>query len=83
MKKIKVDFTDQKLTGNAGLLQVGQFAKKLGLEKIMERRISIQRGANAEYSVPIAVIMLTLGAFAGVKYMSEIDRTNVVTGGGR
>ena len=72
MKKVKVDFTDQKLTGNAGLVQVGQFAKKLGLEKILERHISIQRGANAEYSVPIAVMMLTLGAFAGVKHMSHM-----------
>jgi hypothetical protein len=72
VKKIKVEFTDQKLTGNAGLVQVGQFAKKLDLENILESHISIQRGANAEYSIPDAVMMLTMGALAGVKHMSHM-----------
>jgi hypothetical protein len=31
MKNVKVEFTEKNLTGNAGLVHVGRFAKKLGL----------------------------------------------------
>lgn len=51
MKPFRVEFTDNKLTGNAGLVHLGRFAKKLRLQNILERHISISRGENAKYDV--------------------------------
>ncbi len=72
MKPFRVEFTDNKLTGNAGLVHLGRFAKKLRLQNILERHISISRGENAKYDVPTAIIMLMLGALSGVKHLSHM-----------
>jgi hypothetical protein len=53
-----VEFSDNKLTGNAGLVHLGRFAKKLGVQDILERRLSISRGKNATYDVPLLLTML-------------------------
>ena len=72
VKPFRVEFTDNKLTGNAGLVHLGRFAKKLRLQNILERHISISRGENAKYDVPTAIIMLMLGALSGVKHLSHM-----------
>jgi len=72
VKQFRVEFTDNQLTGNAGLVHLGRFAKKLRLQNILERHISISRGENAKYDVPTAIIMLMLGALSGVKHLSHM-----------
>jgi len=61
MKKIKVEFTEKNLTGNAGLIRFGRFIKKLGLAGVLESRISIPCAANADYKVCDAVNNTYLG----------------------
>jgi Transposase DDE domain group 1 len=72
VKPFRVEFSDNKLTGNAGLVHLGRFAKKLGIQEILERRLSISRGANATYDVPLLLTMLMMGALSGVKHLSQM-----------
>jgi hypothetical protein len=72
VKPFRVEFSDNKLTGNAGLVHLGRFAKKLGLLNILDRHISISRGENARYDAPSAITMLMLGALSGVKHLSHM-----------
>ena len=71
MKPFRVEFTDNKLTGNAGLVLLGRFAKKLRLQNVLERHLCISRSENAKYDVPTGIIMLMLGALSGVKHLSQ------------
>lgn len=72
MKDVQVTFTGKNLTGNAGLIHVGRFAKKLGLQDILQESLTLERGANATYPVVEVVTMVTLGVLAGVKHMSHL-----------
>jgi len=72
VKPFRVEFSDNRLTGNAGLVHLGRFAKKLELQKTLERRLSIARGENAKYQVPAAIIMLIMGALSGVQHLSQM-----------
>jgi len=71
VKPFQVEFSDNQLTGNAGLVHLGRFAQKLGLRNILDRHISISRGGNAKYEVAEGIIMLMLGAVSGVKHLSQ------------
>jgi hypothetical protein len=72
VKPFRVEFSDNKLTGNAGLVHLGRFAKKLGVQDILERRLSISRGENATYDVPLLLTMVMMGALSGVKHLSQM-----------
>lgn len=72
MRTVHTQFNEKNLTGNAGLVHAGRFIDKLGLDKILERRIAIKRGANSEYSISEVILILTLGVIAGVKHMSHL-----------
>jgi len=72
MKHVEIECTGKKLTGNAGLVPVGKLMKKLGLTQLFETHISIERGANALYSVANASMMVMLGVIAGAKHMSHL-----------
>jgi len=80
MRKYHVQFTEKNLTANAGLVHLGQFAKKLDLHKMLEQDISIVRGPTAQVSVADAIIMLAMGVVAGAKHMSHLAllRTDAV-----
>ena len=71
MRKYYVTFSEKNLTGNAGLVHLGRFAEKLGLEKILQNTLTIQRGANADYQVADAILMLMMGVLAGIKHMAH------------
>ena len=51
MRSFHVQFSEKNLTGNAGLVHLGRFIDKLGLSQALEDGLSIERGANAKYSV--------------------------------
>ena len=48
MRKYYTTFSEKNLTGNAGLVHLARFAEKLGLAKMIEKTLTIQRGANAD-----------------------------------
>ena len=72
MRRFHVQFTEKNLTGNAGLVNFGRFAEKLGLDKILRQFITIKRAENADYQVTDVVIMLVMGVLAGVKHISHM-----------
>ena len=61
MRSFHVQFSEKNLTGNAGLVHLGRFIDKLGLSQALEDGLSIERGANAKYSVADTVLILALG----------------------
>ena len=58
VKRYKAEFTAKNLTGNAGLLNLGKFAEKVGLKSMLEQHLTIKRRSNARYSPADAVMML-------------------------
>jgi len=72
MRKFHTCFTEKNLTGNAGLLNIGRFAKKLELHKILDKHLTIERGPNADYQVNEVIMMLVFGVLAGAKHMSHM-----------
>lgn len=77
MKKFRTEFTAKNLTGNAGLLNLGKFAEKIGLKSMLERRLTIKRRTNAKYSHADAVMMLIMGVLAGAKHISHMGMLRV------
>jgi hypothetical protein len=73
VKPFRVEFSDNKLTGNAGLVHLGRFAKKLGLQEILERHLSISRGQTSIYNSSTSILMLMMGALIGVKHLSQLS----------
>ena len=72
MRKFHTKFSEKNLTGNAGLLNLGKFAEKLDLSKMLARHLSIERGPTANYQVSEVVMMLIMGTVVGVKHMSHM-----------
>ena len=72
MKTFTVEFTEKNLTRNAGLVHIGRFAEKLGLQRMLEQYITIERGANARYTPADAVMKLVMGVLAGARHMSDL-----------
>lgn len=72
MRKFHTQFNEKNLTGNAGLVHIGRFAKKLGLADILRRTINIKRGDNALYPVADVVMMVMFGVLAGAKHINQL-----------
>ena len=72
MRKFHTEFSEKNLTGNAGLLHLGRFVEKLGLPKILDNHITIERAPCADYKVSEVVVMLAFGVLVGVKHMSHM-----------
>ncbi len=72
MKLFRVEFSDNRLTGNAGLVHLGRFAQKLDLPNILKRHLSIARGENAAYDLSPIILMLMMGVLSGVKHLSQM-----------
>jgi hypothetical protein len=72
MRKFHTEFTAKNITGNAGLLLLGNFAEKIGLQKMLEQQISIKRAPQATYNVTDAITVLMFGVLAGAKHISHM-----------
>lgn len=72
MKNFHVKFTAKNLTGNAGLVHLGQFSEKLQLSKTLKKVISIERGHTANYEVANVVMMLMMGVLAFISHISHL-----------
>lgn len=80
MNTFHTQFTEQNLTGNAGTVLIGRFAKKLNLPKILDKHLSIERGESAEYQPAEVIMILAIAVIAGAKHISHlaIIRTDTV-----
>jgi len=72
MEHFKIEFSEKHLTGNAGLVQMGRFLKKLNMHQLLKSMISIERGATAEYHIADIVIVLIIGVLSGAKHISHL-----------
>jgi hypothetical protein len=72
MKRFTVEFTEKSVTGNAGLVHIGRFIKKLGLQQMLEGHLTIRRGANANYTAGDAVIKVIMGVLARARHISDV-----------
>jgi hypothetical protein len=71
LKTFSTECTAKILTKHAGLVNMGEFAEKIRLPGILEKRPTIKRGATADYEVPEIVMMVMMGALARAKHMSH------------
>jgi hypothetical protein len=70
----KPRFSEKRLTSRAGLIPMSRFIDKLGIEKMMDRMISIVRGPNANYSLGMILNTITLGVISGCRHLSDVVR---------
>ena len=72
VKTFSTEYTAKNLTKHAGLVNLGKFAEKIGLPGILEKRLTIERGATADYEMSEIVMMVMMGVLAGAKHMSHL-----------
>ena len=65
-------FTEQRLTGRAGLVMVARFARKLVLARIIDETVHVKRGANARYPLGMIMTGVALGIVSGCRHISHL-----------
>ena len=74
MGKFRVKFTAKNLTGNVGIVHLGEVSDKLQLSNTLKHIISIKRGGHtADYDITEAVMILMMGMLAGQDSTSTLD----------
>jgi hypothetical protein len=70
----KPRFSERRLTSRAGLIPMSRFMAKLGLEEIIDRTVTVARGANATYSLGMIIKAVMLGVISGSRHLSDVVR---------
>jgi Transposase DDE domain group 1 len=70
----KPRFSEKRLTSRAGLVPMSRFIAKLGLGAIIDRRLTLARGANVDYSLGMIFEAITLGVISGCRHLSDVVR---------
>jgi hypothetical protein len=70
----KPRFSEKRLTSRAGLIPMGRFIDKLGIEGAVDRAVSIIRGANAHYGLGMILKAIVLGVVSGSRHLSDVVR---------
>lgn len=65
-------FSEHRLTSRAGLIMVARFVRKLGLGKIIDEMVHLERGANAGYTLGKIVTGIALGIISGCRHISHL-----------
>jgi len=65
-------FSEKRLTGRAGLILVARFARKLGLGRLIDEKVHLERGANVRYSLGKILTGITLGVVSGCRHISHL-----------
>jgi hypothetical protein len=68
----KPRFSEERLTSRAGLIPLGRFLDKLGIEETIDRTVHIDRGVNAIYSVGMILKAVSLAAVSGCRHLSDM-----------
>jgi hypothetical protein len=70
----KTEFSQKRLTSRAGLIPVGRFIDKLGIEETINRVLTITRGPNTRYETGMMFKAIILGVISGSRHLSDIVR---------
>ena len=70
----KPRFSERRLTSRAGLIPMSRFIDKLGIERMIDRMVSIVRGSNADYGLGMILKAITLGVISGCRHLSDVVR---------
>ncbi|MGO9572066.1 MAG: IS1380 family transposase [Desulfomonilaceae bacterium] len=70
----KPRFSEKRLTSRAGLIPMSRFMDKLGIERMIDRMVSIVRGPNADYGLGMIMNAITLGVISGCRHLSDVVR---------
>ncbi len=73
----KPRFSEKRLTSRAGLIPMGRFIDKLGIEGVMDRTVSIVRGANTKYGLGMIFKAMMLGVISGSRHLSDVVRLSM------
>jgi hypothetical protein len=65
-------FTEKRLTSRAGTIMVARFMRKLGLERIIDERVDIERGKNSLYGLGMIFTGIVLGIVSGGRHISNL-----------
>ena len=70
----KPRFSEKRLTSRAGLIPMSRFIDKLGVERMIDRMVSIVRGSNVDYGLGMILKAVTLGVISGGRHLSDVVR---------
>jgi hypothetical protein len=70
----KPRFSERRLTSRAGLIPMSRLMDKLGIETMIDRTVSIVRGANADYGLGMILKAISLGIISGSRHLSDVVR---------
>jgi hypothetical protein len=70
----KPRFSEERLTSRAGLIPIGRFIDKLGVERMIDRMVSVVRGSNVDYGLGMILKAVTLGVICGGRSLSDVVR---------
>ena len=65
-------FTEKRLTSRAGTIMVDRFMRKLGLERIIDEGVDIERGKNSLYGLGMIFTGIVLGIVSGGRHISNL-----------
>jgi hypothetical protein len=68
----KSRFSERRLTSRAGLIPMSRLMDKLGIEAMIDRTVSIVRGANADYGLGMILKAISLGVISGCRHLSAV-----------
>ena len=67
-------FSERRLTSRAGLIPLGRFIDKLGIERYVDQSVSIVREGNADYGLGMILKAIMLGVISGSRHLSDVVR---------
>jgi hypothetical protein len=70
----KPRFSEKRLTSRAGLIPMGRFIDKLGIQGMIEGMVTVVRGGNTNYGLGMIFKALTLGVISGCRHLSDVVR---------
>ena len=72
-KSVKTSFTGGNLTNYSGLYPIYKFMKKLGIDKLIETKLSIEGRHNQKYSLAQIFNIMILGLLGGMDRLLKIE----------
>ena len=65
-------FSEKRLTSRAGLIPMGHFIDKLGIEETINREVGIVRGDNVDYELGMIFKSIMLGIISGGRHLADV-----------
>ncbi len=71
-RPVKMSFTAQGLTSQAGLIPVIKYLNRIGFEKTIKQSVPHSRGDNADYPLSDAIFFTLVGMIGGATSMAKV-----------